>query len=186
MDGWGEAEQLVLGPLPPPLRALPGGLGLARSAIVALQDARSLAKSRFATERARALFAGLAAHSMLPLERRPSAGFGIALGVLGHVAGWGFPRGGAQAIVDALAAELTVHASSPVDELPRAEVVLADIAPAELRRIARLPEALRPASRPLPARPGRVQARLGARWADPLARARVRPRRDRAYRRDVR
>jgi phytoene dehydrogenase-like protein len=140
VDGWREAEQFVLGPLPPPLRALPGGLRLARSAIAALQDARSLAESRFATEPARALFAGLAAHSMLPLERRPSAGFGIALGLLGHVAGWGFPRGGAQAIADALAAELTVHVSSPVDELPRAEVVLADVAPAELRRIARLPE----------------------------------------------
>ena len=119
---------------------LPRGARLARSAVAALRDARSLAQSRFRTERARALFAGLAAHSMLPLERRPSAGFGIALAVLGHVGGWGFPRGGAQAIADALAAELTVHTSSPVDELPEAEIVLADVAPSELRRIARLPE----------------------------------------------
>jgi phytoene dehydrogenase-like protein len=141
---WGEVEPLVLGPLPPSLSAVARGLGLAGSARPALADARSLAESRFATVRARALFAGLAAHSVLPLERRPSAGFGLALGVLGHVAGWGFPRGGAQAIADALVRELgslgaEVRTSSPVDELPTADVVLADVMPAELSRIAPLP-----------------------------------------------
>ena len=140
VERWETAQQLVLGPFPPALRALPKGARLAPQAWAALQDARSLAESRFSTERARAVFAGLAAHSMLPLERRPSAGFGIALAVLGHVAGWGFPRGGAQALADALAAELTVHVSSPVDELPQGTIVLADIVPSELRRIARLPE----------------------------------------------
>src|SRR5207247_2242414 len=108
-------------------------------------DGRSLAESAFETDRARALFAGLAAHSMLPLERRPSAGFGLALAVLGHVAGWGFPRGGAQAIADGLAAEIRrgggeLHVGSPIDELPDADLVLADVMPAELRRIAGLPD----------------------------------------------
>jgi phytoene dehydrogenase-like protein len=92
---------------------------------------------------------------MLPLERRPSAGFGLALAVLGHVVGWGFPRGGAQAIADALVAELRhaggeLHTSSPVDELNgkgqagglslSADVVLADVMPGQLRRMAPLPE----------------------------------------------
>jgi phytoene dehydrogenase-like protein len=82
---------------------------------------------------------------MLPLERRPSAGFALALAVLGHAVGWPFPRGGSQRLADALAARLRelggeIHVSSPVDELPRADVVLADIAPRELARIARLPE----------------------------------------------
>jgi phytoene dehydrogenase-like protein len=139
VDAWVTAEPLVLGPFPPPLRALARAAPLARSALAALSDARSVARS-FSTERARALFGGCAAHSLLPLERRPSAGFGLLLMVSGHVATWGFPRGGAQAIADAMAAELVVHTSSPVDELPRAPLVLADVMPAELRRIARLPE----------------------------------------------
>ena len=101
-----------------------------------LWSARALAESRFETERARALFAGAAAHSLLPLERSPSAGFGIALLGLAHVAGWGFPRGGAQAIADALADGLDVRTGSRVDELPRADVVIADVMPRELARIA--------------------------------------------------
>jgi phytoene dehydrogenase-like protein len=141
---WSDVERLVLGPLPPSPGAVVRGLGLAGSVRPALADARSLAESRFRTDRARALFAGLAAHSILPLERRPSAAFGLALAVLGHVAGWGFPRGGAQAITAALVRGLresggAVRTSSPVDELPTADVVLADVMPAELRRIARLP-----------------------------------------------
>jgi phytoene dehydrogenase-like protein len=138
-------EPLVLGPFPPPLPALRALLRLAPAARSALSDARSVAGSTFETKRARALFAGLAAHSMLPLERRPSAGFGIALAALAHVDGWGFPRGGAQAIADGLVGELRraggeLRVDSPVDEIPAADVVLADIVPAELRRIARLPE----------------------------------------------
>ncbi|HEY6836214.1 MAG TPA: NAD(P)/FAD-dependent oxidoreductase [Gaiellaceae bacterium] len=111
----------------------------------ALAAARRLAESRLRAERTRAWFAGFAAHSMLPLERRPSAGFALALLVLGHAVGWPFPRGGSQRLADALAARLRelggeVHVSSPVDELPSADVVLADVSPRELARIAPLPE----------------------------------------------
>jgi phytoene dehydrogenase-like protein len=102
-----------------------------------LSAARPLAESWFVTERARALFAGCAAHSFLPLERRPSAGFGITLLALAHLAGWPFPRGGAQAIADSLADGLDVRTGSRVDELPRADVVIADVMPRELARIAR-------------------------------------------------
>jgi phytoene dehydrogenase-like protein len=142
---WADVEPLVLGPFPPPPRALVPALHLAGSVRAALASARSLAESKFETDRVRALFAGLAAHSVLPLERRPSAGFGLALAVLGHVDGWGFPRGGAQAITDALVAELrrlggTIHTSDAVDRLPETDVMLADVMPAELRRIARLPD----------------------------------------------
>ena len=145
VDSWSDAEPLVLGPFPPSPRAVSVAFRLPGGVRAALADARSLAESRFETARARALFAGLAAHSILPLERRPSAGFGLALAVLGHVAGWGFPRGGAQAITDALIRTLqelggAVRTSAPVDELPAVDVVLADVMPAELCRIARLPE----------------------------------------------
>jgi phytoene dehydrogenase-like protein len=99
----------------------------------------------FSNERARGLVAGNAAHSMLPLERRPSAGFGLTLMTLGHAVGWPFPRGGSQTLADALAACLRasggeIRVSSTVDELPRADVVLCDVSPRELLRLGRFPE----------------------------------------------
>jgi phytoene dehydrogenase-like protein len=149
VEHWQLVEPVLIGPLPPPARSL-ARLARAvgpRPAINALASARSLAESTFATERARAFFAGHSAHSMLPLERRPSAGFGLSLLVLGHVFGWSFPHGGAQRLTDALVARLgehavRVHASSAVDELPDADVVLADVAPRELLRLGhgRFPE----------------------------------------------
>ena len=146
--GWEDVKRLVLGPLPPPPGALARAVGsvgavpLARGARAALADTRTLAESLFATERARAFFAGHAAHSMLPLERRPSAGFALALLVLGHAVGWPVARGGSQRIADALAGQLEalggkIRTDARVDELPRADLVLADVVPGELVRIAR-------------------------------------------------
>jgi phytoene dehydrogenase-like protein len=108
----------------------------------ALASARTLAESRFRDSRTRTWFAGHAAHSMLPLERRPSAGFGITLALLGHVVGWPLARGGSGRLADALAARLRelggeIETSSTVDELPYADVVLADVSPRELVRIGR-------------------------------------------------
>ncbi|MBD0328848.1 MAG: NAD(P)/FAD-dependent oxidoreductase [Thermoleophilia bacterium] len=145
---WPEIEPVLLGPYPFSPRtalALAGRLGLipaARTALAALGDARSLLDATFATPRARAFFAGHTGHSLLPQERRPSAGFGLALVALGHVFGWPFPRGGAQAIADGLVVELqrlggAVRTGTLVDELPRADLVLADVAPRELARLAR-------------------------------------------------
>jgi phytoene dehydrogenase-like protein len=147
-EAWDRIEPVLVGPYPPSPRQVLAVLRLGlQFPLAALAAARSLAESRFSTERARALFAGHAAHSMLPLERRPTAGFGLALLLMGHVVGWPFPRGGSQAIADGLAAELRglggeILTRSPVDELPRADVVLADVVPRELVRIARgrLPE----------------------------------------------
>jgi phytoene dehydrogenase-like protein len=128
-------RQLASGRLP--WRALP-------ALPAALSSARGLLERRFGSPRARAFVAGHAAHSMLPLERRPSAGFALALLGSAHAVGWPFPRGGAQALSDALARRVeelggTVHTSAPVDELPRAEVVLADVMPSELLRLAPFP-----------------------------------------------
>ena len=149
VENWDELAPALLGRIPPPprrgLRALrAAGLAGARAA---LGDARSVAESLFETERARAWFAGHCAHSMLPLERRPSAGFGLALAVLGHAVGWPVARGGASTLADALAERVrelggTLVTGSPVDELPRDRLVLADVSPRELVRLAqgRLPE----------------------------------------------
>jgi phytoene dehydrogenase-like protein len=153
VDGWEAIEPVVLGPLLPPsprafarLARTLGLRGALEGARGALAGARPLAERAFASERARAFFAGHAAHSILPLERRPSAAFGLMLVVLGHVSGWPVVRGGSQRLADALADRLralggSIHTSSPVESLPEARLVLADVAPPELVRIAgdRLP-----------------------------------------------
>ena len=153
VDAWRQIERVLIGPLPlSPRAALDvrgrlGTRGLFDAVRASLADARSLALGRFAEERTRGWFAGHSAHSMLPLERRPSGGFGLALLTLGHAVGWPFPRGGSQRLADALAGRLrelggAIHLSSAVDDLPPADVVLADVSPRELVRISRgrLPE----------------------------------------------
>ena len=148
VESWREVERVLLGPHPVSPRTVLrlgdrlGARGLAAALRAALSSARALAEEHFADQRTRAWFAGHAAHSMLPLERRPSAGFGLTLAVLGHVVGWPFPRGGSQLLADALAAKLRdlggeIRTSSPVDSLPRADLVLADVVPRELLRLAR-------------------------------------------------
>jgi phytoene dehydrogenase-like protein len=148
VDAWAAIEPVLVGPHPPAPAALArlarelGPAGAAAAIAASLGDCRAVAESRFAGARARGHLAGHSAHSMLPLETRPTAGFGISLAVLGHALGWAFPRGGAQRLADALAAELRrlggeIHTSSRVDSLPRADVVLADVVPRELLRLAR-------------------------------------------------
>jgi phytoene dehydrogenase-like protein len=148
VEAWDELAPALLGRVPPPPRrtlraARAAGLRpLAGAARAALGDARSVAESLFETERARAWFAGHCAHSMLPLERRPSAGFGLSLAVAGHAVGWPVPRGGAQSLADALAARVralggSIATGARVDELPRDRLVLADVSPRELVRLAR-------------------------------------------------
>ena len=126
---------------------------LARFGLQAVRSARGLAEAQFKEERARALFAGLAAHSILPLERRFTATFGLLLGAAGHAVGWPVARGGSQRIADALASYLrslggeivTGRRIESLDQLPPAKVVLLDVTPRQLNRIAgqRLPQRFR-------------------------------------------
>jgi phytoene dehydrogenase-like protein len=117
---------------------------LARFGLSALRPARALAEARFRGPRARALFAGLAAHAVLPLERSPSAAFGLILGAAAHAVGWPFPEGGAQRISDALAAVLRerggrVETGAEVlalRDLPPARLVLLDLGPRQVLRLA--------------------------------------------------
>jgi phytoene dehydrogenase-like protein len=116
---------------------------LATSSLRALRPARNLAEDLFEGEKARGLFVGNAAHSFLPLERRPSAMFGLLLGTLGHAFGWPFPKGGSQRIADALASYLrslggeifTGVRVRSVDEVPRTRAVLFDVTPWQLLEI---------------------------------------------------
>jgi phytoene dehydrogenase-like protein len=137
---WPKIEDAVLGPLAWPRHPFT----LAAFGLQALQQATAVARRTFVTEHARALFAGISAHGMLPLEQRPTAGIGLVLNLMAHVAGWPLPKGGAQSITNALAAYLrslggeiiTGHAVSSLDELPPARAVLCDLSPGPLLRIA--------------------------------------------------
>jgi phytoene dehydrogenase-like protein len=146
---WPSIEMSVLGPLRWPRHPLT----LAAFGLRALRSAQRFAASTFEDDRVRALFAGIAAHGMLPLNRRPSAAFGLVLGTMAHVAGWVLPRGGAQRLADALVAHLETlggnvvrdHRVTSLDDLPPARAVLCDLSPKPFLRIAgtRLPASYR-------------------------------------------
>ncbi|MEU9129497.1 NAD(P)/FAD-dependent oxidoreductase [Kitasatospora sp. NPDC048540] len=99
---------------------------------------------------ARALLAGVAAHAVRPPRELAPAGAALLLGTLAHAVGWPVPRGGSQAVTDAMTAELTRrggrivtgHPVGALTDLPLARAVLLDTSPAGLLRIAgrRLPD----------------------------------------------
>jgi phytoene dehydrogenase-like protein len=129
----------TLGPLRPPRHPFV----LTLFGLRAIRSARGLADAWFRGPHARALFAGLAAHSILPLEQILTAAVGLMLGIAGHAVGWPFPRGGAQRISDALTAYLrslggeviTGWRVQSLAELPTARAYLFDTAPRRLARI---------------------------------------------------
>ena len=124
-------------------------LALARFGLPALRSAVGLAHGRFDEPAARAMFAGVAAHSMLRLDRPLTASFGLVLSTYAHAVGWPMVRGGADSIATALVAELaaaggelvTGHRIESLTELPPARTVLLDVTPRQLVAIAgdRLP-----------------------------------------------
>jgi phytoene dehydrogenase-like protein len=120
----------------------------ARFGVRALRSAVGFAK-RFEGERARALFGGLAAHSIQDLRRPPTASFGLVLGLLAHTHGWPLVRGGSQRLADALASylrslggeiEVGRHVDS-IDELPSSRLTMLDLTPRQVLGVAghRLP-----------------------------------------------
>lgn len=146
---WPEFRHDLLGPL---LRIPRRPLLMAAFGIDALQSARRVAYRNFRGERARALFAGIAAHSFLPLERAGSAAIAMALAVAGQATGWPFPRGGSQKLSDALAGYLRslggeIVTGHRVTSLPDGPLVMCDITPRQLIEMAgaRLPAAYRAA-----------------------------------------
>ena len=140
VNAWPQLEPAILGPLRLPSHPF----ALARFGLSAIQPAAQLARRRFSTAGARALFAGIAAHGMVPLDQRPTAAFGLVLGAAAHVAGWVFPRGGAQSLTDGLASYfrslggeiVTGQRVASVDDLPPARAVLCDLSPRPLLKIA--------------------------------------------------
>ena len=124
-------------------------LALARFGVGAAAPATLLARLAFREAKARGVFAGLSAHSMLRLDRSPSAAFGLMLGLLAHAVGWPFPRGGSQRLSDALASYLrslggeieTGRRVASLAELGETRLVLLDVTTRGLLELAgdRLP-----------------------------------------------
>jgi phytoene dehydrogenase-like protein len=137
-------EKLAVEFLQPMLHVPRHPLALTHFGIPAICPATVLAKLLFRDEPARALFAGIAAHSFLPLEAPVSSAFALVLGLAGHSVGWPIPRRGSQQISNALANYLrelggkieTNRRIEDVDQLPRSRAVLLDISVWEFLRLA--------------------------------------------------
>jgi phytoene dehydrogenase-like protein len=116
---------------------------MARFGAIGLQPAHWIA-SRFKTEEGRAIVAGAAAHSMLPLTAPLTGSFGLLFIMVAHAMGWPVVAGGSQHIVDALRAELeslggrvvTDRWVTSLDELPEAKAVMLDVSPRQFVELA--------------------------------------------------
>jgi phytoene dehydrogenase-like protein len=128
---------------------------MARFALRALRSAAGLARSAFREDRARALLVGNAAHSMVPLDRSPTAAFGLTLLAAGHAVGWPIVRGGSHRLAAALAKHFralggTIVTGAPletIDELDGTPTVILNITPRQFLKVAghRLPDGYRAA-----------------------------------------
>jgi phytoene dehydrogenase-like protein len=141
VERWTEIAPDLLGPV---LHIPRHPLVLARFGISAVRSAQPLANRHFCSTRTKALFAGLAAHSMLALDEPLTGAFGVMLAVSAHAVGWPIPRRGSQSIANALIAHLrglggTVTTSTPVHslhDLGDFKLALCDITPKQLLQIA--------------------------------------------------
>jgi phytoene dehydrogenase-like protein len=144
---WRELVPMIQSPL---LRLPAHPWLLARFGALACWPAAFLSRRLFRTETARALFAGNAAHSVLPLEALGSAAFGWVLAAAAHAVGWPIPRGGSQSIANALGSYfeslggriVTNSRIRSLDELGDTSPILCDVTPRQFVAIAgsRLPD----------------------------------------------
>lgn len=147
VKGWKELAPEILQPLHIPAHPLL----LVKFGIYGMRSAETLWK-KFRHPHSRALIAGLAGHSMLPLTAPLSAAFGLVLGTLALAVGWPVAQGGSQAIAEALAAyftslkgEIFLHQEiERLDQLP-AKLILCDLTPKQLLAVAgeKFPESYR-------------------------------------------
>jgi phytoene dehydrogenase-like protein len=139
-DRWDDVAADLLGPV---VRIPRHPVATARAGLLSLLPATTLARV-FKTARARALFAGVAAHVYQPLTRPLSASVGVMMIAAGHRHGWPVARGGSGEISRALASLLTELGGEIVTgerirslrDLPRARVALLDVTPHQLAELA--------------------------------------------------
>jgi phytoene dehydrogenase-like protein len=139
-----DAAESLVDELLRPLRVPRHPLPLVRFGLRSIRSAEGLASSKFKEPMARGLLAGVAAHSMLPLDRPPTAGFALMLILLAHAVGWPAARGGSQRLSDALAARLRSHGGEiqvdrsvrTMSDLPPHRIAFFDVTPRQLTGIA--------------------------------------------------
>ncbi len=147
IERWNDLSDDILGPFQ--LKPFHPFL-LSRFGMKALQPAERLANHQFSTKRAKALFAGLAAHSFLALDQPTTSAIGLVLGIASHKAGWPVAKGGSQQIAEALAQYFkslggeieTGTKVESLNELPESKVILFNNTPAQILAIAgkKIPE----------------------------------------------
>jgi phytoene dehydrogenase-like protein len=129
----------ILGPLSLPRNPF----ALARFGLKALQSAEAISE-KFSTGKVKGLWAGVAAHSIMPLSKVTTAAIGFVLMAAAHLRGWPLPKGGSQKIADALASyfislggkiETGFYVKS-LNQLPSSHAVLFDVTPRQLMQIA--------------------------------------------------
>lgn len=139
VESWPQISSDILGPLRFPSHPL----AMMRFGCLAIRSALSLNRKFFRGDRAKGLFAGLAAHSIMPLDKPLTAAFGLTLGILGHAVGWPMPRGGSQNIAKALASYfeslggkiITDAKIDRLEQIPSAQAILFDLTPRQMLKI---------------------------------------------------
>ncbi|SFS03891.1 Phytoene dehydrogenase-related protein [Granulicella pectinivorans] len=148
VSGWSGLVGEILQPL---LHVPRHPLALARFGAMGLLPATALAKMSFKGERARALFAGNAAHSVMPLTKASTAAVGLTLHGAAHGEGWPVVEGGSQALVEAMASILRglggeIRLGVRVErlgDLEPADRTLCDVTPRQFLRMTDVPVGMR-------------------------------------------
>jgi phytoene dehydrogenase-like protein len=140
VDRWQETLDDVLGPPPLPPKHLWSFINFGLRGFWPVSLA---ATTVFRGEKARAVFAGMGAHAIMPLEKVFTSGFGTMMGLLAHAVGWPMAQGGSQAISDALVSYLRSLGGEVITgchvkkrgDLPKARIVVFDVTPRQLVEI---------------------------------------------------
>jgi phytoene dehydrogenase-like protein len=139
VNRWEDIVGDVLGPFSIPKHPIP----YAAFGLKAITSARHTTK-KFKTAEGKALFAGMAAHSIQPLTNIATSAIGLVLLIAAHTSGWPFPKGGSQQIATALASyftslggkiETNLYVRS-MSQIPSCHAVLFDVTPKQMLQIA--------------------------------------------------
>ena len=140
LNEWPMIDSDVLGPFRIPNHPL----AMANFGMKALLPAETLARNYFRGEKARGLFAGMAAHGLLPFSKIASAAAALVLMIQGHQKGWPVVRGGSQQLANALAAYFasiggqiqTGFRIEKLRDLPGSRAIVLDVSPKQALEIA--------------------------------------------------
>ena len=119
-------------------------VAMAKFGLSGLQSVKTFVKKRFHNGHAQGLFAGMAAHSVMPLTNMATTAVALVFLLFGHTSGWPLARGGSQQMANALAAyfqelggkiETGLYVNS-LGQLPSSDAVLFDVTPRQLISIA--------------------------------------------------